>query len=73
MRFASNENPIKIIWTQKIEPLFPIDMAVSPEDVFVALGCTNGAIRVLNLKKGINFDKLQDQLVMNIDTIKEVF
>ena len=48
-------------------------MAVSPEDVFVALGCTNGAIRVLNLKKGINFDKLEAQLVMNIDTIKEVF
>jgi WD40 repeat protein len=35
-----------------VEPLFPIDMAVSPEDVFVALGCTNGTIRIINVKKG---------------------
>lgn len=52
LRNCAVGDPLKVLWTSKVEPLFPIDMAVSPEDVFVALGCTNGAIRIINTAKG---------------------
>lgn len=39
-----------VLFTQKIEPLFPVDMAYSPEDVFLALGGTNCIVRILNVK-----------------------
>lgn len=42
-----------VLFTQKIEPLFAIDMAFSPEDVFLALGGTNCIVKILNVKKNV--------------------
>lgn len=38
-------------FTIKTEPLFAIDMAFSPEDVFLALGGTNCIVKIINVKK----------------------
>ena len=41
----------EIIFTHKCDPLYPIDMQFSPEDVFLALGGSNTHVRILNVKK----------------------
>ncbi|KAM3134410.1 hypothetical protein pb186bvf_013523 [Paramecium bursaria] len=41
----------EILFTHKCDPLYPIDMQFSPEDVFLALGGSNTHVRILNVKK----------------------